>query len=123
MGAVLDTRLAAHRDDVGLSVLVFEGGTLTVARLAKPVGAQLRARVRAEDIMLALEEPKQISANNVLPVRIAAIGDAGATHADVQLLCGATRLVARITRASVQRMALAAETDAFAIIKAVTVDL
>jgi molybdate transport system ATP-binding protein len=123
MGAVLDTNLAAHRDDVGLSVLVFEGGTLTVARLTKPVGTHLRARIRAEDIMLALEEPKLISANNVLPVRIAAIAEAGATHADVQLQCGRSRLVARITRASVQRLGLAAEMDAFAVIKAVTVDL
>ena len=57
--------------------------------------------------MLALEEPRAISANNVLAAAVLALGGDGGSHADVQLACGATRLVARITRASAVRLGLA----------------
>ncbi len=64
----------------------FDGGTLFVARLAHCRWARrLRVRLRAEDIMLALEEPRAISANNMLPARVLALGGDGGTQADVQL--------------------------------------
>ena len=66
----------------------------------------MRVRVRAEDIMLAREEPRAISANNVLPATVSAIRMDDGPQAEVQLACGAARLVARITRASATRLAL-----------------
>src|SRR5690242_9341403 len=63
-GAVVDTRLQEHDD--GLSVLAFDGGRLIVPRLKRDIGQRVRVRVRAEDVMLAAEEPRMISANNVL---------------------------------------------------------
>lgn len=119
-GAVLDAKVKAHRED-GLSVLAFDGGELIVGRIAKQPGARLRVRIRAEDIMLALEEPRAISANNVIPATIAAIRES-ATHADVQLAAGNAKLVARITLASLKRLALAPGLKIFAIVKSVTVD-
>jgi len=119
-GAVLDAKVRSHRDD-GLSVLSFPGGELIVGRIAKEPGARLRVRIRAEDIMLALEEPKAISANNVIPATIAAIRESGG-HADVQLAAGNAKLVARITSASLKRLALAPGMKLFAIVKSVTVD-
>jgi molybdate transport system ATP-binding protein len=119
-GAVIAATVTAHRDD-GLTALAFDGGTLLVARRADSPGTKLRLRVRAEDVMLALEEPRAISANNILPATVQAIA-ATATHADVQLACGATRLVARITPASAARLGLAPGKPVFAIVKSVTVD-
>ncbi len=119
-GAVLDAKVKSHRDD-GLSVLSFAGGEIITGRIAKELGSRLRVRIRAEDIMLAREEPKAISANNVIPATIAAIGESAA-HADVQLSCGEAKLVARITRASAARLALAPGMQIFAIVKSVTVD-
>jgi molybdate transport system ATP-binding protein len=123
MGAVLDVKVAAHRETDGLSVLAFDGGEITVARIERQVGAQLRARIRAEDIMLAAEEPRKVSANNVLAAEITALALGDGTHADIQLACGKARLVARITRASVNRLGLAAGQSVFAVVKAVTVDV
>ncbi len=122
VGAVLDTRVVSHRPSDGLSALSFAGGQLIVSRIARPVGARVRVRVRAEDIMLGLEEPRAISANNVLPARVIAIRKDDGPQAEVQLACGASRLVARITRASVARLALAPDLAVFAIIKSVIVD-
>ena len=112
----------AHRPADGLSVLAFDGGTLLVSQVARAPGTRLRVRVRAEDIMLAREEPRAISANNVLPATVSAIRMDEGPQAEVQLSCGATRLVARITRASAARLALQPGVPVFAIIKSVIVD-
>ncbi len=120
-GAVIDARISTHRDADGLSLLSFDGGDLIVPLLRRAIGERLRVRIRAEDVMLALEEPRAISANNVLPCRVTALRERG-THADVQLLCGKARLVARITRASAARLGLAPQMPVFAIAKSVIVD-
>jgi molybdate transport system ATP-binding protein len=121
VGAVIETKIAPVRAD-GLTALEFDGGTLLVQQVNRPAGTSLRVRIRAEEIMLALEEPRTISANNVLPMHVQSVRHNSATHADVLLLCGRTRLVARITRASLERLRLTAEKPVFAIIKSVTVD-
>jgi molybdate transport system ATP-binding protein len=123
LGAVLSVKLVAHREADGLSVLAFDGGMLTVSRIDREVGAALRARVRAEDIMLALEEPRSVSANNVLAAKILGIADGEGPGADVQLACGNVKLVARITRASARRLKLEPGQSAFAVLKSVTVDV
>jgi molybdate transport system ATP-binding protein len=121
-GAVIDTRVAAHRDGDGLSVLAFDGGELIVPLLRAAVGSRLRVRIRAEDVMLATQEPQDISANNILRCTVMAIRETGASHADVQIQCGGARLLARITRASAKRLALSPGMDVFAISKSVIVD-
>lgn len=119
LGAVFDAVVSADQGD-GLTRLSFAGGTLLVEKLFQPPGTKLRVRLRAEDIMLALTEPRGISANNVLACQtgeIRRIGD----HADVQLLCGGTQLVSRITEASRARLKLEPGMAVYGVIKAVTV--
>jgi len=121
LGAVISVKVGEPRSD-GLTALAFDGGTLLVQEMQRARGSQLRVRIRAEEIMLALEEPRTISANNVLPVRVGEIRHDRATDADVQLICGNTKMVARITRASLERLQLVPAMPVFAIIKSVTVD-
>jgi molybdate transport system ATP-binding protein len=119
LGAVFDATVKAHRPD-GLTTLAFGGGLLHLSRLPQAPGTSLRVRLRAEDILLALEEPQAISANNVLLCRIRAIR-ADDTDADVALVCGAAHLVSRITRASLARLGLEEGRTVYAVIKSVTV--
>ena len=119
VGAVIDARVDSHDDD--LSVLVFDTGRLLVPRIARDVGSRVRVRLRAQDIMLAREEPRAISANNILPATVSAIGR-GRRQADVQLALGAARMVARVTLASVKRLELSPGVPVFAIVKSVIVD-
>jgi molybdate transport system ATP-binding protein len=70
--------------------------------------------------MLALTRPEAVSANNILPATVAAIGECGA-HADVQLQLRDASLIARITRRSLERLALKPGAPVFAVIKSVTV--
>lgn len=120
-GAVFQAIVSEHRSD-GLSALHFGGGVLMIPRVAHPVGARLRVRLRAQDIMLARDEPKSISANNILPAIVEGVFNSGPSDADVQLRCGEVRLVARITQSSVARLAVAPGQNLFAVIKSVVVD-
>jgi molybdate transport system ATP-binding protein len=120
-GAIIETRIARHLPQDGLSVLAFAGGELSIPLLNKPVGMRLRTHIRAEDVMLAREEPRAISANNVLPVQISAFRERPPAHVDVRLSCGDAVLIARITRASFRRLQLKSDEAIFAIVKSVTV--
>lgn len=119
-GAVIDSRLEGHND--GLSLLSFEGGRLAVARMGAPLGSKLRVRIRAEDILIAREEPRAISANNVLAARIVSLREIGNGQVDVHLACGRARLAARITQASCARLSLKPGEAVFAVLKSVILD-
>jgi molybdate transport system ATP-binding protein len=122
-GAVFEAVVTAQRAHDRLTVLAFDGGELIVPRLSQPLGTRLRVRLRAEDVMLALERPQNISANNILEATIVSLHSDDDGHADVQLRSGGAKLVSRITRASVDRLGLAAGMPVFAIVKSVIVDL
>jgi len=120
-GAVIETTVARHIASSGLTVLAFAGGELLVPRMEHAIGARLRTHIRAEDVMIAREEPRAISANNVLPAIIGDLRESTPEHVDLRLLCGATPLIARITRASSRRLELDKGLPVFAIVKSVTV--
>lgn len=122
MGAILQTRVAAHDDAHGLTALALGPARLMVPHIGRPIGDTVRVRIDAYDIMLARTEPAGISANNVLPVTVTAIRtDASGPYADVQLGLGEWRLVARITRYSLERLNLRQGDAVFAVIKSVIV--
>lgn len=120
-GAVFEATVSGPQSD-GLTELVFDGGTLLVPHIDQPKGARVRVRFKAEDVMLARVIPGAISANNVLSGTVVATQISSAIYADVQLNVGAVKIVARITRASLERLAIRPSVPVFAIIKSVTVD-
>lgn len=120
-GAVIETTVARHIEASGLTVLAFAGGELVVPLMERAVGAELRTHIRAEDVMIAREEPRAISANNILTATIEGLRESTPGHIDIRLLCGPTLLVARITRASHARLELCEGLAVFAIVKSVTV--
>ena len=120
-GSVLDATVARHDEAFQLSVLTSAAGELQVPRLSAPVGAPVRAYIRARDVMLSLRPPEEISALNVLAGRIAAIEPgAGGAQAEVKLDCNGAALTARLTAKSVQRLALAPGKSVYAVIKSVS---
>ena len=118
-GSVLDATVARHEEAFQLSVLTSAAGELQVPRLSAPVGASVRAYIRARDVMLSLRPPEEISALNVLAGRIAAI-ESGGAQAEVRLDCNGAALTARLTAKSVQRLALAPGKPVYAVIKSVS---
>ncbi|MPZ32794.1 MAG: molybdenum ABC transporter ATP-binding protein [Rhodospirillales bacterium] len=119
-GSVLDATVARHDEAFQLSVLTSAAGELQVPRLSVPVGAPVRAYIRARDVMLSLKPPEEISALNVLAGRIAAVEPGGGAQAEVKLDCNGAALTARLTVKSVQRLALAPGKPVYAVIKSVS---
>ena len=120
-GAVVTARLEAHDETDGLSHLKFANQRLIVPRLAAAPGSELRLRIRARDVSLALARPQQLSIQNVLPARIPAIQPIDDAHVDIELDAGAL-LRARVTNRAVRDLSLAVGLPVFALVKAVSVD-
>jgi molybdate transport system ATP-binding protein len=121
-GAVVNLELVSHEDEYGLSLLRSSGGEWRLPRVEAAIGARLRVRVRARDVMLAIERPAGISALNVLTGRIAEVTEGAGADALVTIDSGSDRLFARLTRRSVRHLGLAPGREVFAVIKSVTFD-
>lgn len=121
--ALVEATLEAQDDAFSLSVLRSAAGLWRVPRIDAGLGTSMRARVRARDVMLALDRPERISALNVLPAVVRSVTEApGAADALVHLDAGGDRLLARVTRQTVAALPLAPGTAVWAIVKAVTFD-
>ncbi|HUC69855.1 MAG TPA: molybdenum ABC transporter ATP-binding protein [Stellaceae bacterium] len=121
-GAVLAVTVAAHDPRWGLTELAGGFGRLTVPRLDLPLGSPLRVRIRARDVILAVERPSGISALNVLAGTVEALAPIGEEAVEVQLRLGAERLLARITQRSRHTLGLVPGRPVFALIKTVAID-
>jgi len=121
-GAVIEARVARHDERTGLTSLAFADGELVVANLDALPGEPVRARIRSRDVALALEVPRAASFQNVLEAVVESIGEEFGAIVDVNLRVGATPLVARLTRASAQRLALAPGRKVYALVKAIAID-
>lgn len=121
-GSVLETVVAAHDLSYGLTTLHFEGGELVVPNVEALVGERVRVRIRARDVALGIARPTGLSVLNVLPAMLVSVATEDGPIVDVQLRVGRVQLVARITRRSVNELALREGQQVYALIKAVSLD-
>jgi molybdate transport system ATP-binding protein len=121
-GAILATRVAAHDRQFGLTILNAAAGELRVPYLDLPVGASLRVRVRARDVMIALAPPQGLSALNVLPGTIAELAAGDGPIVQLRLDCAGEALVVRLTRRSVEALGLVPGLKVQAVIKSIAFD-
>ncbi|GJD49143.1 Sulfate/thiosulfate import ATP-binding protein CysA [Methylobacterium crusticola] len=127
-GALLHLRVAAHDEAFGLTRLDGAAGSLTVPRLRDPAGApvrvgtSVRVRVRARDVLVALERPRTLSARNILAGTVVSLAGAEGPHAAVEIACGGAVLVAQVTRRAVHDLGLGPGRAVFAVVKSVAFD-
>ena len=118
VGAVIEARVARHHED-GLSELDASGAPLFLPRVPQDVGARIRVRIAAHDVILARSRPEGLSALNHLSGTVASIRSGTGPGAIVSLDTQAGRILARITRRSVGALGLAAGTQCCAVIKTI----
>ena len=119
-GAVLIAEVVDHDDHWHLSRLRTDGGELTVSRLQATPGTQVRVRVLARDVSIALSQHDHSSISNGLDSIVLSIGpDRDPAQALLQLSVGDAVILARITRRSVERLALTPGARVLAQIKSV----
>ena len=121
-GAILNTRVAEHDVRFGLTTLRSAAGDLRVPYIDMRLGAQLRVRIRARDVMIALEPPRGLSALNILPGTVAEIGEAEGASVEMRLDCGGEALIARLTKRSVESLGLVPGRQVYAVIKSIAFD-
>jgi molybdate transport system ATP-binding protein len=122
-GAALTAHVAGQDEAFGLTLLDIPGARLTVSRLDLPTGTELRVRVRARDVGLALTPPADTSFLNVVPCILRDIGQEDGPQVDLRLETdGGAAIWARITRRSLENLGLAPGVRVHALIKAVAID-
>jgi molybdate transport system ATP-binding protein len=95
---------------------------LYAPRLALPIGTPVRVHIRARDVMIATSQPDGLSPLNVLSGRVTGVELVGEGLAEVTLDCGGVRLAARLTRKSIDALAIVPGHEVYAVIKAVSLD-
>ncbi|MEK9777379.1 MAG: TOBE domain-containing protein, partial [Quisquiliibacterium sp.] len=107
----------------GLTMLDHPAGPISVpGRIGEP-GRLHRVIMRALDVGLAVQRPRDVSFRTVLRGTIRAIDRDESPLARVEIaLLGQGRLVALVTRHSVDELALDAGDEIFAMVKAVALD-
>jgi molybdopterin-binding protein len=122
LGAVLETKVAAHDRSSGLTTLRSAAGDLHVPRLDLPTAAAVRVRIRARDALIAAHAPTDLSALNVIEGTVTEARRADHDMVELRLDCDGEPLVARLTRHSVDRLGLAPGRRVYAVVKAVAID-
>lgn len=120
-GAVLTVTVEGHDVKRAVTRLAFGDMTLLVPHAEIPVGEELRIRIRARDVSLALSAPRDISILNIFPGRVVEISDRKDGQMDVIVDVGA-RIWARVTRLAVNRLTLEPGKEVHALVKAVAID-
>jgi len=123
-GAILTARAAAHDPARRLTLLRSDGIALWVPLVDAPVGAELRARVPAREVILATDAPEAISVHNVIEGEVRAITDEPARHASlVEVRSGRSVLLARVTPDAVARLQLVPGSRVLALVKSMAVEV
>ena len=119
---VVECTVLQHDAHDHIATVAFSGGQLLmVIPQARRVGDQLRLRVQARDVSLALTVPSDTSILNIVPAVVVALKEDSPGQLMVALDAGSTRLLARVTQRSAQALALGPGKEVFAQIKGIAI--
>ena len=120
--AVIEARVTGHDDRHHLTELEFEGGSLVISRANLERSDRVRVRIMARDVAINLTRPLDSSVLNCLQVRVLDVSDdPHPGHVLVRLAAGDAILLARITRRSLEHLALEPGADVYALVKSVAI--
>lgn len=120
-GALLVAMVTGFDPAYGLTHCSLDGGTISLTQPNLHAGDTVRLRIQARDVSLALQDVPDTTILNTLPVTVTDITDDTPGQAMVGLDARGTRLLARITRKSVDALSLRAGMQVYARIKGVAV--
>jgi molybdate transport system ATP-binding protein len=120
--AVIEARVTGHDDRHHLTELEFDGGSLVISRASLQRSAHVRVRIMARDVAISLTRPHDSSVLNCLSAQVLDVSaDPHPGHVLVRLVVGDATLLARITRRSLEHLALEPGTDVYALVKSVAI--
>jgi molybdate transport system ATP-binding protein len=121
---ILNGYLHSHEHERRLSAVACAGQVYLVQKQSIDPGTAVRLRIPAREVILALDAPREISVNNVIPAVVHAIGQEERTHsALVELDVGGGTILSRITLDAAERLRLRPGSKVLAFIKSVSVEV
>lgn len=124
LGAVMEATVTRLHQARGLAELTFDDVALLAPASGLVVGARVRIRIPAREVILATDAPLGLSIHNALPVTVSALGNAGGSdQVVVQLQVGHARLLAEVTRDAVSRLEIVEGRHLHALIKSVSLEV
>jgi len=121
-GAVLACIVQAHDSTSDLSRLTFGDHSIDVPLVDADIGSEVRVRLRARDVALALTEPTDTSIANRLPGVITELTSRDGPYVDAGIDIGGTVVRSLLTRASVARLGLVQGMPVWALVRIVALD-
>ena len=120
--AIVEALVAAHDPVAALTTLHCRAGILRLPRVDLPVGATVRVRIPARDVLVAVSPPEGLSARNVMAAVVREVSTGDSPTVDVRLDAHGDTLIARVTRHAVLALGIKPGRHVFAVIKAVAFD-
>ena len=122
--AVIDGQVADHDLARGLSRLEGGGASFWVPAVDADVGAAVRIRIPAREVILAARPPDAISLHNVVPGIVRRIADETPRRSVlVEVALPAGTVLARVTPDAVARLGLVAGGPVLALIKSTSIEV
>ena len=123
-GAVLDARVLSHDSTRQLTRIEAGGAELLIPLIEASIGAGVRVRIPAREVILAREAPSAISIHNIVAGTVRAVAPDAARHAAlVEIALAQGALLARVTPDAVMRLGLTASAPVLALIKSVAIEV
>jgi len=124
LGSVFDAVVSRTDAARGLVELAFDGGTLLAPLRDLAIGAAVRVRVPAREVILATSAPEGVSLHNVLSGTVSAVHeDAARGQAVVQIAIGSLLLLADVTRDAIGRLGIVVGARIHALVKSVSIEV
>lgn len=123
VGAVIDGNVIGKDAGSGLiRVRVGEGELKVQATAAPPfpAGSTLRVQLLARDIIVSTEPPQHLSVRNNLKGIVAAVENDGPNSDLITIDIGGAKILARVTKAATEELALVPGLPAWALVKSVS---
>ncbi len=121
-GSVLDCVVEEHDTRHALTRLRIGAHQISVPIVDAQIGGDVRVRLRARDVALALSEPQDTSIANRLPGVITELVPRDGPYIDAGIDIGAGIVRSLLTRASVERLGLQPGMSVWALVRVVALD-
>lgn len=106
----------------GLIEIEIEGQRVYAPKIIIEKGSIVRLRIKANDVALAIDKPKDTSIQNMLACEVVSIEKAGQVYCDIHLALGEQKFRSRITRKSANEMKLVPGMQCVALLKAMALE-
>lgn len=121
-GSVIYGRVHHYDETLCLTQIMVSDCTLSIPGRVGEVGDELRLRIHARDVALALQFPAGLSIRNIVPATITDIERGAPPYADVLTEIDGQIIRARITHASIEELGLKVGRAVYLLIKAASVE-